>query len=359
MHITAWLLWIAGILAAALSTRNPLYLLVLLLLAQTVSGRFAQLRGRAAPVWLWRFSLFVIPVSAAFNALTVHIGDTVLFVIPGSIPLLSGPVTLEALAYGAINGLVVVTMISIFSVISSAIPSSELVRATPRAFQSLGITAGIALNFIPQTARRLRDVREAQAVRGHQVKGLRDWLPLWLPLLMGGLEQSMQLSEAMVARGFGAAHGRASPLRTRGLLFAGLALILAGWLLRFSAAPEPVALGAMLAGGGAIVAGLWLANRAVPHTTYRERPFTRWDALASAASLLAGVVFAVALPFINRATLYYTPYPQLSPPGFEPLLGAAMLGWLAPLLSPAPETDSGEAGQRNTTAASPPETSGR
>ena len=38
-----------------------------------------------------------MPISALFNALTVHIGDTELLRLPGWLPLLGGPVTLEAL----------------------------------------------------------------------------------------------------------------------------------------------------------------------------------------------------------------------------------------------------------------------
>ncbi len=332
MHLRAWVAWIASLLAVALSTRNPLYLVILLLVALTVSSHFAQLRNRPTPAWLARFAVFVIPISALFNALTIHIGDTVLLVIPGEIPLLSGPITLEAVAYGGINGLVVMTMISVFSALSAAVPAQQLVRATPRAFQSIGVTVGLALSFIPQTLRRLREVREAQAVRGHQVKGLRDWLPLWLPLLMGGLEQSMQLSEAMVARGFGAAHNRTAPARTRLLLLAGLTGVLAGFVLSLTAAHPGLSLTSLAAGGACILLGLRWAGDAAPHTTYRLTPFTRLDALCAGVSTALGLVILLPVPLIARETLHYTPYPRFSIPSFDPALGILMLGWLTPLL---------------------------
>ncbi len=336
MHTLTWLIWIGTLFAAALSTRNPLYLLELALVATIVSGHFARLRGKPEPAWLLRFAAFVIPASTLFNALTIHIGDTVLFTLPGNIPLFSGPVTLEAAVYGAINGLVLVTTVAIFSVISSGVPARQLVRSTPRAFQSLGITAGIALNFVPQTMRRLSEVREAQAVRGHRVKGLRDWLPLWMPLLMGGLEQAMQLSEAMVARGFGAANSRAASIRTRLLLLAGLALLLAGWLLQFAGAATIVSTGLMLAGGASVVGGLWWNSRSIRHTTYRPMPFTRLDLICCLLAAGAAVIVLMPVPFIDHSTLAYNPYPALSLPGFDPVLGLLMLAWLAPMLVRSP-----------------------
>ena len=332
MHLRAWVAWIAGILAVLLSTRNPLYLLLLLLVAQGVTSHFARLRDKPAPAWIARFALIVIPVSTLFNALTIHLGDTILFTIPGQIPLVSGPVTLEAAAYGAINGLVLITMFSVFSVFSTAIPANQLVRSTPRAFQAIGVTVGIALTFIPHTMRRLREVREAQAVRGHKVRGLRDWLPLWLPLLMGGLEQSMQLSEAMVARGFGATHSQAAPARMRLALFAGLSLLLAGFLLRLTAGNGMVGLALMLAGGAGIVVGLLRAGQSSPHTTYRTIAFTWLDVLCVAVSVVLALLILVPTPVLARDTLFYSPYPLLAVPAFDPLLGVLLLGWLVPVL---------------------------
>lgn len=332
MHLRAWLLWIASLVAVTLSTHNPLYLALILLIAQVVSSRVALASGTSAPTWWARFGLFVIPISALFNAISVHFGDTVLFSIPGNLPLVSGVVTLEALAYGAINGLLITVVISVFGVFNIAVPPYQLVRSTPRAFQSMGVTVGIALTFVPQTVKRFREVREAQAVRGHRVRRLRDWLPLWLPLLIGGLEQSTQLSEAMVARGFGATQDRATSLRTRMLFALGLALVLAGWLLRF-AAHGVADLGTvlMLAGAGLVVLGLWWSGRAVPHTVYRPQVFTALDAACAMISVAVAALLLLPLPWIPRESLAYYPYPQLSLPIFDPIIGVLMLGWLAPL----------------------------
>ncbi len=333
MHLRTWLVWIASIVIVALSTRNPLYLALILLIVLVVSTRVIQVNGSTQPAWWWRFGLVVIPLSAVMNAVTVHFGDTVLFTIPGSIPLLSGIVTLEALVYGALNGLVITVVIAAFSVFNLAVPAYQLVRSTPRAFQSMGITVGIALSFIPQTMRRFREVREAQAVRGHRVRSLRDWLPLWLPLLIGGLEQSTQLSEAMVARGFGATQDRSASIRTRALLASGLGLVLVGWLWRFTIhlAFDVGAL-IMLVGTALVVVGLWWSGRTVPHTVFRPQAFTPLDAICLAVSVFITLLLLVPLSIFTLDSVNYYPYPALSLPQFDPLLGLFMLGWLMPIV---------------------------
>ena len=341
MHLRSWLLWVASIAAVTLTTRNPLYLALTLMIVQIVSTQVAKANGGAAPTWWLRFAVFVVPISALFNAISVHFGDTVLFTIPGNIPLLSGIVTLEGLVYGALNGALITVVIAVFAVFNLAIPAYQLVRSTPRTFQSMGITVGIALSFIPQSARRLKEVREAQSVRGHRVRGLRDWLPLWLPLLIGGLEQSTQLSEAMVARGFGAIQDRTTSLRTRALFAAGLCLVLIGWLIGFvvrdigAASTVLMLLGALL-----VFAGLWFSGRAVPHSVYNPQHFTVIDGLCAVSSIVIAVLLLVPNPIISQQSLLYYPYPHLTAPLFDPIAGLLMLLWLLPLIALQPAAHS-------------------
>ncbi len=332
MHLRTWLTWIGSIAVVALSTRNPLYLALILMIVQIVSMRTATAAGMQAPTWWLRFGLIVVPISALFNAVSVHFGDTLLLTIPGNLPLISGIVTLEAFVYGALNGVLITVVIAVFAIFSIAIPAYQLVRSTPRSFQSMGITVGIALTFIPQTMRRLNEVREAQSVRGHRVRGVRDWLPLWLPLLIGGLEQSTQLSEAMVARGFGATHDQHSSVRTRALFAAGLVLVLSGWLIGFVVHTiGSISTLLMLAGAVLVLVGLWLSGRAVPHTIYNPQVFTVLDACCIVSAVAVAVLLVAPNPLIPSDSILYYPYPHLSAPQFDPIIGVLMLLWLMPI----------------------------
>ena len=77
-----------------------------------------------------------------------------------------------------------------------------------------------------------------------------------------------------------------------------------------------------------IILGVGHVGLRVARTTYRRQPWTRRDGLvALAAAITVGVYLLPA----SRATLVYTPYPQLTWPAVDP---AVMLATLA-LLSPA------------------------
>jgi len=326
-----WVLWALTTLLAASSARNPLYAAVLLGVTTVVGTVCAADRAQRVPLSPLRFAALAIPLSALFNGLTAHIGDTVILRLPDWLPLLGGPVTLEALVFGAINGLTLTVIFSGFAVFNQVTPVRDLIKLTPRAFHEAGVVLSIALTFIPQTTRSLKRIREAQAVRGHRVRGLRDWLPIVVPLLVSGLERSMALAEAMVARGYGAVSDREQPLRTQGLLALGLLALLGGWLTwLFLPSWRWIGLGAMIAGAGLIAVVVWLAGRGISHTTYRRRRWTTRDTLIVLGCGLTIAATLTPLPLVNRSTLYYSTYPALTLPAFDPFVGLALLGLLVP-----------------------------
>lgn len=331
-----WLLWALTTLVAASSTRSPLYVLILLLVTLIVGGTCATGDGRRAPLSPLRFAAVAVPLSALFNALTVHVGDTVLFHLPTWLPLIGGAITLEASAFGAFNGFALTVIFAAFSVFNQVTPVREVIKLTPRAFHEGGVVLSIALTFIPQTTRSLRRIREAQAVRGHRVRGIRDWLPIVVPLLVSGLERAMGLAEAMVARGYGSIVDRQQSLRTQFALVVGLLVLLAGWLAYlFRASWRIPAVAVMIVGTLTIGLAMRLTARGVHHTVYRARGWTRDDTIATVGS---GVTLAVALT--QRQLLYYSPYPQLRLPPFDPLMGLALLGLLVPAILTAARQES-------------------
>ena len=357
MHPWAWSAWLAAALAALSLTRNPLYLTLILLCVAFVALACQEPSGAARPAGQWRplspfkFALFVIGLAALFNALTSHFGDTRLFTIPGRLPLISGAVTLEGLAYGAINGLALAGMIASFAVLSQVLPVQALVRMIPRAYHPVAVVVSIAVTYVPTTLRQFQQVREAQAVRGHRLRGLRDWLPLLVPLLVGGLEHALQLAEAMTARGFAnqpseppSQHQVRSrkicphlvcphPVYPRLALLLGPLLLAGGWLLQLAgggslAGGVIMALGALL-----VLGGLWAMGQGVPRTNYRRWRWGGRDTLVLLGALLALAAFVLPGLAGWPDTLWYNPYPALALPPFDPWLGLATLGLLAPALA--------------------------
>lgn len=332
LDVRAWLLWALTVLVVASLTRNPLYIILLLLIVAVTDAALVGKSGKRQLPSPVTFAKIALPLAVIFNGLVVHIGDTVLFHLPEWLPLVGGEITLEAIVYGLLNGLTLTVIFAGFSVFNEVNPAYELVRLAPRAFHEAGVVLSIALTFVPQTMRSLQRIREAQAVRGHRLRGVSDWLPIVVPLLVSGLERSMGLAEAMVARGYGSIESRSQPLRLQLLLVLGLLALLGGWLAWTFFRPMRLVAGAVMAiGAGLIVATLWLAGKRVPRGRYRVRAWSSADTLACAGSLLALVAVVVPLPFVETATTYYSPYPSLTLPSFDPWIGLLLLGLLGPV----------------------------
>ena len=329
VHPVAWLAWLVATLVAFSATRNPLHLVLILLCIAIVNVSIgAKEKVSYIPISLVRFALVVVPLSALFSAATAHFGDTVLLRLPEWLPVLGGPITLEALAFGMINGLALSSILAAFTTFNQALPVSALIRLIPRAFFPVAVVASIGLTFVPITMRQFRQIREAQALRGHRVRGLRDWLPLFMPLLIGGLERALQLAEAMTARGFASANQVSQDITTRAASVTGLAALLSGWLLRLVWARETMGLALMLLGMVLVTGVLWLLGHRTPRTTYRHQPWRGWDGVVVLSAAVMTMAFIV--PGFAQASFFYYPYPLLSMPGFDPTLGVATLGLLTP-----------------------------
>jgi energy-coupling factor transport system permease protein len=336
----AWVVWLfAGALLAIL-IGNPLYLVLLLIISRLNSYACAPATARERQLPFWRISVMILVFSTLFNLLTAHVGHTVLVTLPAGWPLIGGPLTLEAAIYGFLSGLRLVTMLSFFLAFNTIVPVSELTGLTPRALHELGLVVLIALTYVPETIHQYRRIRNAQAIRGHRVEGLRDWRPILIPLLIAGLERALNLAETMVARGYGSTTQTAMSGRARGLLLLALLLALAGALRLIAAESD----GPLWLGVAALAVGLAYhdLSRSVPHTRYRPRRWAWDDTLLVAGALIALLPLLPALS--ERGTLAFQPYPQARPPLFDPLIGLCLLGLAAPAarvaLAPGPEVRS-------------------
>lgn len=335
-HVGAWALWLLAVALPALTTRNPAYLLLLVLAVAVVHSALPAPAPQSAG---WSFflkaGLFLWLITIPLNALTVHYGDTVLFTLPRSLPLVGrivgGPITLEAAAYGFLSGLGLLAILVVFVTFNRAVDPYQLLRATPPFLFQTGVMTSIALSFVPQAAAALREIREAQAIRGHRWRGLRDLLPLLMPLLTTGLERALQLAESMEARGFGT-----TPVRNRGswrwgnrLLPMALLALLAGLLLRGVQGSGPLGDALIVAGGIILVAAVVLNGRSVARTRHHRR---RWSSRDTAVALCGGLAALayIAVRMGRPEMLSYTPYPRLHWPGFQPALGIVLMALTAP-----------------------------
>jgi energy-coupling factor transport system permease protein len=320
IHPIAWLIWLITVLATVSITRNPIYLLLVLLWLIVIKHTLT-IHSEAPPTFIspWKFASIVLVTTTLFNALFVHVGQTVLF----KLPLFGSPITLEAAFYGLLNGLTLTIMFIAFTVINHALPARALVRLIPRAFYPVAVVVAIALTFVPATLRHLKQIREAQAVRGHQWRGIRDWLPLLIPLLIGGLERALQLAEAMTARGFANQPSYDAKIQTA-IIF-GLVLLLSGWLLRQVWSFPILGLMILLTGIAVIGITIRIVGQRIPYTRYRPQPWQRLDSLVTVSAV---VVFAFFL--LERSSIVYYPYPVITMPSLNPILALVTVGLAMP-----------------------------
>ena len=348
-HVGAWSLWLLAAMLATLSTRNPFYLALVLAVALVV-GRTIRRKAESSSAshdnseirnpksefsGLWRIVIIVTLIVSVFKGLSNHLGETVLFVIPDWVPPpFAGPITLEAMVSAWLDALTLITMLAVFAAFSAGADYYAMLRSVPSAMRGAGLITSIGITFVPQTIVRWGEIREAQALRGHRVRRIADLLPLVIPLLAGGMERSMNLAEAMEARGYSRATSGARaipPLLSQLGIAGGLGLLLVGGTM-FAFAPDLPLLGWLLIGLGVslVTLTLWASGRGAQRTRYRR---SVWRARDTPLAIVSGGVLGILLvfKFVAPSLLAYTPFLLISMPGFDPLVALT----LAALATPA------------------------
>ncbi len=192
--------WSAACLLVVLMTNNPAYKGAVLAaaLCALVAGAGPRSVRRLLPA-----VSFVAFFAILLNFVSAHLGATVLFSLPASIPGLGGPYTLEAMAYGATGGLTIAAAILAVAPLSLMLESNEIVDALPESLSRTGSALAASLNLVPAVATTFVQVSEAQRMRGWRPRGPRSWAEVVVPVVLTSVESSLQLAESMEARGFG------------------------------------------------------------------------------------------------------------------------------------------------------------
>jgi energy-coupling factor transport system permease protein len=315
-----WLVWaLAGMIPVTIG-RNPWVLaevLMIVMVVRTVWIGQAQHHGMR---WFLRIAAVMVLVSVVFNLLTVHAGDRLITELPDRWPLVGGPITWNALVFGMVSGIALFTLVLIGITISALVAWIDLFHALPQRLAPIAVTGSVAWAFLPQTAVAWNQIREAQVMRGHRFRGIRDFVPMVVPLLAGGLERSLTMAEALESRGFGvAAQGSPSiPGHWRKVAFVGT--VTAG-LVGIAVAAYCLAVGqigyaaiAAVIGGVDLFSTIRLSPTSAMHRTrYRTSRWTSADVVVivtSVASISATIAWAVFAP----DSLAYRVYPILTVP---------------------------------------------
>ena len=212
MHTVAWLSWIGLVMGVSLTTTNP-YALAIVLLCILLVNVLAPRTGTAVAgfrsLLLLGTGLCVISVLVA--VVNGNYGNHILFTIPGpQVPWwlgglrIGGPVSAEGLVAAAVRGIASSACSSPSRVFNGAVSPHRVLRTTPAALFHAGLVVTVGLTLLPSSIEDVRRIREMRALRGAGT-GVRSLPALVVPAVIGGLERSMRLAEAMEARGYGTA----------------------------------------------------------------------------------------------------------------------------------------------------------
>jgi energy-coupling factor transport system permease protein len=319
INSVVWILWMVAVMVFTLSIRNPFYLILLIIALLHLGHRLA--RQKNISTWVgsnFRFILTMILLSTLINGLFAHVGSSVLFTIPHRWPLIGGNITVESLVYGAINGLMIGALYLLFNIINLALNIKQITRLIPRAFQPIAMVVTIALTFFPSIQQRTQEIKEAQMIRGNQMKKVVDWLPILIPLLVSSLENAIVLAESMTARGFHKQVNNRSPLALVSLLLAAFA-VFSGWILQLYRYPRPLYVTLFLLGSGLTVLTIFTIGKRSKITRYHQEPWKLLDYLM----ILLVTAFLVSFVYLaltdHLTSINFSSYPRLTLPTLQTL----------------------------------------
>ena len=201
IHPTAAIIYFGFALAMPMLLLHPMLLGISFLsaLAWTV-----QLNGmRDALRFFCRFILPLMLLTAILNPIFNHKGLTVLFYLKRN------PVTLESVAYGAASGVMLGSVLLIFSCFNRIITDDKILYLFGRIIPSLAVVISMALRFVPLFTTQAKKIALAQRCSDGDPasksigKRAKSGLFIFSALITWALESAVTTADSMRARGFG------------------------------------------------------------------------------------------------------------------------------------------------------------
>lgn len=220
LHPAFSALYVIAVLALTMAAFHPVFLCLSFGMGIVYSAR---VRGWSQlwPTLLWQLPMLL--VIAVLNPIVSQAGSTILFSL--------GPWTVyaESLAYGLCMGMMLVAVLQWFSVAAALLPSDKVMILLGRVAPTIGLLLTMTMRLVPQFVRRGKHIADSQAActAAGKPEGSLDARVRQVTVLMSwGMEDSLETSDAMRARGWGSTVKRTTYSRQRFGLFDGIACAL-------------------------------------------------------------------------------------------------------------------------------------
>jgi energy-coupling factor transport system permease protein len=205
--------WCAALAAAALSAEHPVVLvgLALVVVAGAAGAGVGHEVGRIA-LWMVPWALAI----AVINMLVVRQGFTILARLGEIPPFGQVDLTLEALVYGLLFGLRLLTVAAAFAVFTVAVDPDDLLRLMRRASVRSALAATLATRLVPvlaADAQRIEEARRCRADRGGEGTAAR--LAVLRAVAGGAMDRALDVAATLEVRGYGSAKSARPPRSAR------------------------------------------------------------------------------------------------------------------------------------------------
>lgn len=194
---TVGLAWCGALMLALLLAMNPATLLIVGLTGLAA----ARLADVGRPVL--RAAMFMLPWAVAFaviNAIVARQGLTVVARLGDLGPFGQGDVTLEALAYGLIFGLRLISLVIPSALFALAVDPDQLLRVAGRFSLRSALGATMATRLVPTLAADARRLDEARRLRPVAPRGGR--VAVLRAVTAGALDRALDVAATLELRGF-------------------------------------------------------------------------------------------------------------------------------------------------------------
>ncbi len=193
-------IYFAVIMGVTMFSNHPLFL------ALSFGGAWvysALLKGNKALKFNALILVPVILITVILNALNVHNGVTPLLYLNGN------RITLEAIVFGLVQGIMLTSVIIWFSAFNAIVTEDKFIYLFGRISPVIAMTLSMIIRFIPLLKSRFSEISAAQRSMGRcrngmgTFKRIRQFGKEISILIAWSLEASIETADSMEARGYG------------------------------------------------------------------------------------------------------------------------------------------------------------
>lgn len=186
-------LFFVFIIVLTLVLFHPVYLVLSLVSSLTYK---IKLKGKAALKSFFKFNIPLIVFVALFNMLFTHYGETLFFTV------LDMRFTFESLFYGFCQGMLFSSVMMWFDCYCTVITSERFLAVFGKIAPNLALLFSMVLTFIPRLKRNAAQINDARQLIKNSGNRLKKSADNFSALITMTLEESIEVSDSMRARGF-------------------------------------------------------------------------------------------------------------------------------------------------------------